>query len=331
MERPIQQSYAPLGRLMRLSLIPVGIAAIAIGIILYAHGQTDLTRLLVNVLGGFLAFSPMLLVIALGMMQPTIKWFMTEDGLKRVIRGNVLMIPWKQIYHIANTDYGFYVRWRDPPEPGIPTEDLEHRARFCPTKADADDLMALWQRNTSREHQVGGKAHFSARNRRADKQLRAMAWGLAAVGALLIGWGGLTIARQYPSTKWPSVEGKVMWQGYHTFAAGGSHKHRTEEVTLSYEYVVAGQTNRSEQYSLSHAGFRDDEQTTAEFARTHQRGAIVTVYYNPKHPERAVLLTGPSWNDNYALMIGGGFLAVVGYAMRAVAYTAQRARKKRTI
>ena len=329
MERPIQQSYAPLWRLMGLCLIPVGIGAIAIGIVLYVHGQTDVTRLFLNVLGGFLAFSPLLLVIALGLMQPTIKWFITDNGLKRVIRSNVLMIPWQQIYHMANTDYGFYVRWRDLPEPAVPAEDLEHRARFCPTKADADELMALWQRNTSREHQIGGKAHFSARNRRADNGLRATAGLFAALGAVLIGWSGLTVARQYPSTKWPSVEGKVMWQDYGTFAPGGSHRRRTREVTLSYEYVVAGQTNRSEQYSLSHTAFFDDAQTAAEFARRHQRGATVAVYYNPKHPEQAVLLTGPSWNDNYALMIGGGFLATVGYAMRAVANIAERARKTR--
>lgn len=300
---------------MRLCLIPVGIGAIAIGIVLYVHGHTDVTRLLVSVLEGVLIFSPLLLVIALGMMQPTIKWFITNDGLRRVIRGNVLMIPWKQIYHMANTDYGFYVRWRDPQEPGIPAADLEHRARLCPTKADADELIALWQRNTSREQQVGAKAHFSARNRRADKNLRATAGLFAALGAMVIGWGGLTIARQYASTKWPSVEGKVMWQEYR--APGGSHKHWRGEVSLSYEYVVAGQTNRSDQYSLAHTAFMDDEQTATAFARTHQRGAAVVVYYNPKHPQQAVLLTGPSWNDNYALMLGGGFLAVVGYAMRA--------------
>src|SRR5258708_32504784 len=167
MERPIKQSYAPLWRLMRLSLIPVGLGAIAIGIVLYVHGRTDVTRLLVSVMGFFLAFSPLLLAIALGMMQPTLKWFITDDGLKRVIRGHVLMIPWEQIYHMANTDYGFYVRWRGPQEPGIPAEDLEHRARFCPTQDDADELIALWQRNTSREQQVGGKAHFKARNLRA--------------------------------------------------------------------------------------------------------------------------------------------------------------------
>src|SRR5258708_11469171 len=122
MERPTKQNFTPLWRLMRLCLIPVGIGAVAVGIVLYAHGQKDLTRLLVNVLGSFIVFLPLLLVVVLGGMQPTVKWFITDSGLKRVIRASVLMIPWQQIYHMANTDYGFFVRWRDPQEPGVAAE-----------------------------------------------------------------------------------------------------------------------------------------------------------------------------------------------------------------
>jgi hypothetical protein len=329
MERPIKQNFTPLWRLMRLCLIPVGIGAGAVGIVLYTHGQKDLKQLLVNVLGSFVVFLPLLLVVVLGGMRPTVKWFITDSGLKRVIRGSVLMIPWQQIYRMANTDYGFFVRWRDPQEPGVAAEDLEHRARFYPTEADADELIALWQQNISREHQVAGKAYYKARNVRVSNQLRVLYLGMIAGGAVLIGWGALNIARQYPSTSWPSVGGKIISQQYRTIPPGGSHKYWNGEVTLSYEYAVAGHTNHSDQYSLSYERFRDDEDTAKAFAQEHQRGAAVAVYYNPKHPEQAVLLTGPSWRDNCALIIFGGFLAFVSFAVQAGLNIAKRGEKMR--
>lgn len=332
MERPIKQNFAPLWRLLRLCLIPVVIAALAVGIVLYAHGQTSPVQFVMNVVGMVLAFSPILLVVVLGGMQPTIKWFITDDGLKRVIRGNVLLIPWKQIYHMANTDSGFYVRWRDPQDPQdpVPPEDLEHRARFYPTKADGDELIALWQRNTSNELQATAKAHFKARDVRSAKQLLHLGWGMFAVGAVLIGWGGLNIARQYPSTSWPSIQGKIIAQDYRTFPPGGSHRHNwTGEVALSYEYAVAGTTNRSDQYSLASGSFNDDKDITDAFSKEHKRGTIVTVYYNPKHPEEAVLQTGPDWRSNQALMVFGVFIATVGFATRALGNIAKRGPKTR--
>src|SRR5579859_376478 len=119
MERPIKQNFVPLWRVLRLCLIPVGIGAVAVGLVLYAHGQNTPGQFVRNVIGTVLAFSPILLAVVLGGMQPTVKWFITDGGLKRVIRGRVLMIPWQQIYHMANTDYGFFVRWRGPQEPGV--------------------------------------------------------------------------------------------------------------------------------------------------------------------------------------------------------------------
>lgn len=261
-------------------------------------------------------------------MQPTVKWLITDSGLKRVIRGSVVMILWQQIYHMAKTDYGFYVRWRDPRVPGVAAEDLEHRTRFYPAKADADELIALWQRNVSHEQQVGGKAHFKARNVQVSNQLRVVTRGMIAAGAVLVGWGALNIARQYPSTSWPSVEGKIISQRFRIFPPGGSHKkYWTGEVALSYIYVVAGQTNQSDQYSLPHANFDDEEETAAAYARQHQIGAAVTVYYHLKHPEQAVLLTGPGWRDDCALMVSGGLLVFVGFAVQAGVKIAKRGEK----
>src|SRR5215469_2857644 len=139
MERPIQQNFAPVWRLMRLCVIPPGIAAVAAAIAFYVHGQRDPTRLAIEAVKFFLLFIPLLLVIAVSRMQPTVKWFISDTGLMRVIRGKVLVIPWAWIYHMANTKSGFFVRWRYPREPGVGANDLEHRALFYPTNADAEE------------------------------------------------------------------------------------------------------------------------------------------------------------------------------------------------
>jgi hypothetical protein len=315
MERPIKQNYMGVWRVMCLCFIPAVFAMIAVGVVLYTHGHTDPIELLKSAGGFGLMFLALLAVVALAMMQPTVKWFITDTGLKRVIRGDVLEIPWTQIYHMSDTGYHFFIRWRDPQEPGASAEDLEHKGILHLSKADADELIALWKRNTSHELQVGGTAHFKARNRKTSKDLRAMGWVMTVIGAALIGWGGLTIARQYPSTKWPSVEGKILSQFYRTVS---SHKSVSGEVAMSYEYFVAGITYRSGQYSLARENYRDSVATATAFAQSHQRGTVVTVYYNPNHPEQAVLQTGPEWHDCYGFMTFGGFLAFIAFMMRAV-------------
>lgn len=304
---------------MRLCGIPFVILLFAIAFSFYVNGQHDIANILTRVVIIALSMLPLLSLVAFVMSGTGTKWFVSDAGLKRVLLfGEPEIIPWDRIYHMANTERGFFIRWRNPQEPGAAEEDLEHRAIFYPTKADADELLALWQKKTSREFQAEGQAHFKARNLRTSNQMLRAAWGMIAVGVALIGWGAVNIARQYPSTAWPSVEGKIISQQYRSFPPGGSHKHWTGQVAMSYEYVVAGQTNRSDQYSLSHASFNDDLKTAEAFAREHQRGAIVKVYYHPKHPEQAVLLPGPSWREDSALMVLGACAAAFGALMRSL-------------
>jgi hypothetical protein len=327
MERPVQQNFAPIWRLVGMGAFAFGLAAVVAAIVLYSHGQRDPVRLLIDALELFLVLTPFLLLIALSRVQPTVKWFISETGLKRVIRGDVLMIPWAWIYHMANTKSGFFVRWRCPREAGLGADDLEHRALFYPTQADAEELIALWNRNRSSELQAAGKIHFEARRRQTSKKTSALGGFMMFVGAALIGWGGLMIARQYPSASWPSVEGKVLFQLYRTL----SGKYRNGEVTLSYEYTVAGRTNRSMRYSLGNATYRDhgDERTAEGFARSHQRGAAVTVFYDPKHPEESVLQPGPSWRDDCGWMMLGGFFVFVGFFHRVVSGMGKRTQETR--
>jgi hypothetical protein len=325
MERPIQQNYAPVWRLVRLCLIPIVLSGIAVQAVLYYHGRKDPVRLSLDLLEYFLVWLPVMLAIVLARAQPTVKWFITDDGLKRVIRGNALMIPWQQIYHMANTNSGFFVHWRDPAEAGVSRESLEHRALLYPAKADAEELIAGWQKKVSHEAQIGTRAHSRARNRRTSQQAVATSRAFMLLAAALISWGGWNIARQYPSTSWPSVDGKVT-SIYHVPPIS-SRRHASGTVTLSYEYAVDGVTHQSDRYGLVHAKFRDEEGAAEAFAQGHRIGAIVKVYYNPKHPEQAVLLTGPSWSDNLALVFAGGFLGFVSGLVRIVDNMAKRAQK----
>lgn len=329
MEKPIKQNVKVVWKLILLCLFPLGFCAVLCAVVLYIHGQKDPTQFFRDLLKWSVAFVPLLLAVLLAGMRPAVKWFITDVGLKRVIRGNVLIISWQQIYHMANTDHGFFVRWRDPKEPGVVPEDLEHRAHFYPDKADADELIALWEKNIPHEARIKGQAHFKARNRRVSKQMLVVSGVMMVGGAVLIAWGAWDIVRQYPSTRWPSVDGKVISEFYRPIQAGGSYKYRSGEVTLPYEYVVDDQIYRSGRFSLAHEKFRDVEKAAQEFAEEHQRGAVVKVYYNPKHPEQSVLLTGPSWRDDFALMLLGGFLVLAGFLTRMIDKIARRGQKMR--
>lgn len=148
-----------------------------------------------------------------------------------------------------------------------------------------------------------------------------------AAGAALIGWGAVAIAREYPSTSWPSVKGKILSQQLEIFPPGGSHKRWHGAITLSYEYVVSGQTNQASQYSLPHRKFDAGQKMAEAFAKNHPRGAVVTVFYHPKHPEQAVLLIGPDWNVDCALIVVGMFAMFVGILTRILFKRLKRGQK----
>jgi len=298
---------------MRLCGIPVAVFLIAAGVVLYVNGQREVIKILTGAIIVTLSLLPLLLLVAFVVSGSGARWFVTEEGLKRVmIGGGREMIPWEQIYHMAGKDNGLFIRWRTPvpPEEGKAEKYLEYHAVLYPAKIAADELIALWQQQTSRELQAEGETHFRSVNLQSYNRMLLSGWTMIAAGTVLIVWGVAKVVQDYPSTGWPSVEGKIVSQQYRLLPSHGlHHRHGGGQVILSYEYVIAGQTNRSDRYSLSHAKYDDEKAAAEAFAQEHQPETSVKVYYNPKYPQHAVLLPGPDWLDNAAL-IGLGLCAM---------------------
>ncbi|HEX4342915.1 MAG TPA: DUF3592 domain-containing protein, partial [Verrucomicrobiae bacterium] len=214
-----------------------------------------------------------------------------------------------------NKGNGLFIRWVDIAPPGmqVAPEALERRAIFYPDKSESDELIAFWQQKTSRQSQPEGPAHFRPNTSRTAR----VTFALILAGVALIGWVVITIVQQYPSTSWPSVEGKIISQEYHLLPPGRNTV-ASAQLKLSYEYQVSGQTYRADRYNLWHQIYQDVNDAVLDFADAHPTNAPIKVYYNPKNPAQAVLVTGPDWSANITLAISGFFLAFIGFAMRAV-------------
>jgi hypothetical protein len=308
-ERRIQQNYRGVLGFLRPVAILMLCATLLCAAIAQINGQTDLAGVLTGTLIIFLSLLALLSLVALVLIQPGVNWFITDSGLRRVTSAGAQMVPWARIYRVGKTDIGYFVRWRDPKRPGISERDLEHKGILQLSKTDADELISLWQQNTSREVQVQAQAHFQSTNRNSYTRMSRLAWVMIVAGTSLFGWGTANIARQYPSSSWPSVEGKIISQQYRLSPQKRRQTRWNGQLLLSYEYLIADKIYRCDQYSLWQAKYQEDKETADAFARDHQRGTSVRVYYDPKHPVQAVLLPGTDWRGNSSWM-GLGLCAV---------------------
>jgi hypothetical protein len=320
MEKQIRQDFADVWKFLRIFVVLDFVVAAFCALIPYATGQRP--ELFSMVLGAaiiFVSLLGLLLLVALVLMQIWVKWFISDAGLKRVVRsGEARTIAWEQIYHIGKTRLGYFIRWRDAHRQGSTPIDPEHRGVLHLSEADAAELISLWQQKTALEWREQGRTHFQSASRRACRRLHAQGWGMTALGAVLICLGIFNIARDYSSSSWPSVEGRITSQQYRLIP---QQRHRSQvngQLALSFEYAVADHTYQCSRYSLWHEKYSDVKETADAFAAKHQRGDPVTVYYNPARPEEAVLLRGPEWNGNLAFIVLGLSAIAFGAFMRNV-------------
>jgi hypothetical protein len=319
MQRRIRQDFARVWRAMRLCGIAFVVSLPAVGVILYVNGQHDPMQILARMAILAVAMVPLFLLIAFVVSGFGTKWFLTDEGFNRVtIDGTRITIPWEQIYHLADTDRGFFIRWREPVDPGenVSEEYLEHQGILYPAKADADELIALWQQKTSRELRSEGQTHLRSVVSGTSRRLQNYGLAMIVIGVALIGWGAIDIARYFSSASWPSVEGRIVSQQYRLLPPHPRHSWREAQLKLVYEYNVAGETHRSERYSLWQQTYSGEARAMRAFANEHPADAPIRVYYNPKNPAEAVLLPGPDWRGNAALFVGGLFLVALGLLVR---------------
>jgi hypothetical protein len=113
-----------------------------------------------------------------------------------------------------------------------------------------------------------------------------------------------------PSLQWPGVPGKIMQCDRETHHS----THSTDySVNVSYTYTVSNHEyigHRIAPWSVDLDAL-DSNQRTSAFATAYPVGSPVTVYYDPQHPDNAVLLPGPDEAGNQKFM-RCGYIALVG-------------------
>ncbi len=118
---------------------------------------------------------------------------------------------------------------------------------------------------------------------------RSSVTGVAIFGfvftALLGIYSAHTWHRESQSTDWTETTGTILES--HVETQDGIKGRTHPDASVTYEYAVDGRIHRSDRVRW---GAPDD--TPKELVRAYPKGAQVSVYYDPKAPERAVLRQG---------------------------------------
>jgi hypothetical protein len=132
----------------------------------------------------------------------------------------------------------------------------------------------------------------------------------AAVLALgLIVWGVHAELRDRPTLQWPGVSGtveKCKTVVYHTT------RHTHHYVDITYAYTVSGRRYEGHRIAMWNEDWDNGDSVWADlFIAEHPIHSAVDVYYDPEHPESAVLIRGPDELGN-RISIWGGSVALAG-------------------
>ncbi len=154
---------------------------------------------------------------------------------------------------------------------------------------------------------------------RPKGKAKRRAWGWSLLGWLLL-FGALGIVpatlvslqeqqRLAEIPHWPTTPGTVLsatveWQP--------SRSHRDYFARIQYTYVVdrVSHSSRNVGYSFNGGDFGRDADAARAFAAGYPVGSTVTVHYDPKDPESAVLFPGDGSAGKSVLVL----LAVAGIA-----------------
>jgi hypothetical protein len=133
--------------------------------------------------------------------------------------------------------------------------------------------------------------------------LQILLWGLVLMGPALVASGLYADHRDRPSLQWPKAPGVVV-QCEGTYHSRGKNSYYSADVT--YTYVVNNQRHVGHQIALWAPDLHGDRGRTHEFVRAHPVKSPTEVYYDPQHPETAVLIPGPDEAGNRTFFWCGG-------------------------
>ncbi|HIB68189.1 MAG TPA: DUF3592 domain-containing protein [Phycisphaerales bacterium] len=127
---------------------------------------------------------------------------------------------------------------------------------------------------------------------------------------------------------WPSTKGTIVTSTYST-RSHRSSSDRTYSLDVQYTFEVNGQPYRGTKLFPGDAALTYRRVRQAEKAlRAYPEGKTVTVYYDPKAPERAGLLRKPEVAATFGLAIGAlfGLMGLCGtvFAVWLFRYSAKK-------
>lgn len=123
------------------------------------------------------------------------------------------------------------------------------------------------------------------------------------IAVALTGWHELR--EEQRSMSWPSTRGTVLHSEW-TLHAGSLRSSMSTRVIMRYAYPVSGASYTSDRIAVWGTWG-----STHEFINAHPAGSTITVYFDPDHPDRAVLVRASTSWLSWALVAAGAACLLV--------------------
>lgn len=149
--------------------------------------------------------------------------------------------------------------------------------------------------------------------------LRVFPFIFIVVGLILVGFGVYNIYQANASEKWPTTTGEIVSSDVKRHAGEASKPNRrggqstTYSPDILFEYDIEGETYTSSKVAFGGVSF-NDRADAQRIVDNYPVGKQVTVYYNPKAPDIAVLEVGMS-DTIWLLPIFGSIFAGIGLVL----------------
>jgi hypothetical protein len=130
---------------------------------------------------------------------------------------------------------------------------------------------------------------------------------------------GRRVYRQWACSKWPAVEGWVIDTAYREFGSRRAGERGAAELTVRYEYQVAGRKYQSDEFLLGVKKYKRDAEHVCGLTNQYYAGAPVKVLYDPARPARAVVRSDPNLTDKIVVVFLAIAIGFVGFNFKAKA------------
>lgn len=255
-------------------------------------------------------------------------WLLTDAGLQRIYTDPPARetIPWSSIERmkwIRSQSLLFF--WNESGQrcEAFRNEFKEsdyaglYRGVLHVDEQEADEVAGLWLQHRPPPEPESASPLSRQDRRPLSKRAKQALFLTLGLGLLLFGWGAVNILRHAPSSRWPSVQGKIISQDYLIVTAHDNSRDRAK-LHLTYRYQVDAQDRYGSQYSLGQSNYFGSQEDVRAIANQYPTGAVVQVYYDPDKPAEAVLHAGPDWGDDSAFPLLGGFFVFLALFLRKV-------------